>query len=372
MRLNIELTDLYYFDIYLSEVLIEKPANSLRSSGSVTEKSQGYQRLYEVSFKENGKESTFEILIQTTHNEIKPIKIHATKFDSVAEKNRLRKLLLSRIAEAEKKAIEKPMKTFEYEALLATGHYPIKSTIEFGKYKLCPTDERSEKGWLCKLRYSVNAINKDNSLTWATYEAREMAAFLSVIFCKLIQFHKFSDIIEDTESVINYENVERPDLRPVKHPFAGELKIPCDFLELWDNYQSSAPDVRTAFMSSCICFQVAKEISTVWNGIAYTLFVTAIEVIADKVFQGKPVARFKDFICHGIGRSDRDFMDQLGRLYNQRSEVLHNKGIGMGFFPIDGIISFDVVSGSDLWNLEIITNAALIGFLNKPILMKIG
>ena len=350
--------------------MIEKPANSLRSSGSVTEKPQGYQMLYEVSFKENGKESNFEIVIQTTHNEIKPITINATKLDSVTEEKRLRKLLLSRIAEAEKKAIEKPMKTYEYEALLTTGHYPIKSTIEFGKYKISPTEERGEKGWLCKLRYSVDAINKDNSLTWATYEAREIAAFLSVIFCKLIQFHKFSDITEDNESIFNYENVERPDLRPVKHPFAGELKIPYDFLELWDNYQSLTLDVRTAFMSSCICFQVAKEISAIWNGIAYTLFVTAIEVIADKVLKlNKPVARFKDFICHGIGRSDRDFMAQLGRLYSQRSEVLHNKGIGMGFFPMDGIISFDVVSGSDLWKLEILTNAALIGFL-KPIVMK--
>lgn len=129
------------------------------------------------------------------------------------------------------------------------------------------------------------------------------------------------------------------------------------------------PNVSTAFISSCICFQVAKETSAKWNRIAYTLFVTAIEVIVDKVVKGKrPVNRFKDFINHGIGTSDRDFKSQLGRLYNQRSKVLHNKGIGMGFFPLDGIISFDVVSGSDLWKLEIITNATLIGFLKNPTL----
>ena len=48
MQLNIELNDFYYFDIYLREILMEKPANSLRSNGSVTEKPQGYQMLYEV------------------------------------------------------------------------------------------------------------------------------------------------------------------------------------------------------------------------------------------------------------------------------------------------------------------------------------
>jgi hypothetical protein len=117
-------------------------------------------------------------------------------------------------------------------------------------------------------------------------------------------------------------------------------------------------------MSSCICYQIAKVISGTNRGISYTLFVTAIEVISKQVIKRpRPASRFKDFIRQSIGRSDEEFNAQLGRFYRDRSDVLHNVGIGMDFFPIDGIISFHAVSGEDHWRLEIYVNAALIGFL---------
>ncbi len=101
-------------------------------------------------------------------------------------------------------------------------------------------------------------------------------------------------------------------------------------------------------------------------GIAYLLFVTAIEVISKKVIdKARAGTRFKEFICQNIGRSDAEFRNQLGRFYSQRSDVLHTEGVGLGFMPIGGIISFQVVSGTDLWRLEIIVNAALIGFLKN-------
>ena len=53
------------------------------------------------------------------------------------------------------------------------------------------------------------------------------------------------------------------------------------------------------------------------------------------------------------------------RFYYQRSDVLHTEGVGLGFMPIGGIISFQAVSGNELWRLEIYANAALIGFLKN-------
>jgi hypothetical protein len=366
LKLNIEPDDVYYFDIYLRELLGKTPMNSLRSNGSETEKSKGYQLTYEIKFIEDSIETVFEIQLIFTQTEVKPIIINTPKYDSTEVKEALHELLISTINEAERKTIKKPMKKFEIEAHLSTGHYPIKSTIEFGKYRLSPIEERSEKGWLCKLRFQVEAINKQNSHTWATIEAKQIAAFLSVIFCKLIQLHKFSDVTEDLPSVINYDEIDRPDLRPVKHPFSGELMIPRDFLEIWDNFQSCSPKIRDAFISSCMCFQVAKEINVKYSGISYTIFVTAIEIISKQVIKRtRPTARFKEFICDNIGRSDDDFRGQLGRFYSDRSDVLHNVGIGMDFSPIDGIRSYQVVSGKDHWRLEIYVNAALIGFLKR-------
>ena len=102
-------------------------------------------------------------------------------------------------------------------------------------------------------------------------------------------------------------------------------------------------------------------------GIAYLLFVTAIEVISKKVIERtRAGTRFKEFICQSIGRLDDEFRAQLGRFYSQRSNVLHTEGVGLGFMPIGGIISFHAVSGNELWRLEIYTNAALIGFLKNP------
>lgn len=366
LKLNIPIQDLYFFDIYLRELLIKKPATSLGTHGSSTTKPHGYNIKYEVGFKKNDEEIKFEINLQKTKNEIKPISISVKNDVSSKRIEYFKELIVSRIREAERKAIQKPMKKFEYEAQLSTGHYPIKSTIKFGKFTLSPLNERNEKGWLCKLNFTVEAINKRNSETWALFEVREITALLSLIFCKIIQFYKFTEPTAIIENKTNYEEIVRPDLRPVKHPFAGELKIPNDFQELWNNYQSLSPDLRNSFTSSCICFQTAKEMNITQNAIAYTLFVTAIEVISDKVIDSRKTAkRFKLFISENIGKSDSDFMNKLGRFYGQRSTVLHNVGIGMGILTMDGIISFDVVSGSELWELEIITNAALIGWLKN-------
>jgi len=359
--------DLYYFDFYLRELLIQKPANSLRSKGSPIDDSQGYKLTYEVSFQEDGRETKFEISIIATHEKVKPLKIDVIEYGSKKELETFSNIVRSRIKEAIIKTNKKPMKSFEFEALLSTGHYPIKSTVEFGKYTLSPKTERGTEGWLCKLRFQVQAINEDESLTVATIEAKQIAAFLSVIFTKLIRLKEFTEITENESPIINYEEINRPDLRPVKHPFAGELKIPTDFKELWSNLESLPPVILSAFLSSCVCYQVAKQMNITQMGIAYTLFVTAIEVISKQVINRKnPGTRFKVFICKGIGRSDKKFKDKVGRFYGERSNVLHTRGVGLGFMPLHGIRSFDPVSGTDLWRLEIDNNAALIGFLKKP------
>jgi hypothetical protein len=71
-------------------------------------------------------------------------------------------------------------------------------------------------------------------------------------------------------------------------------------------------------------------------------------------------------MCKGIGRSDKEFRDKVGRFYGERSNVLHTRGVGLGFMPLYGIRSYSPVSGTDLWRLEIDMNAALIGFLKNP------
>jgi len=367
LDLNIDPEDLYYFDFYLRELLIQKPANSLRSNGSPLENSKGYKLTYEVSFQEDGKETKFEITIITTREKIKPLQILVIKHDSKRKLKFFEDMIISRIKEAIHKTEKKPMKRFEFEALLSTGRYPIKSTIKFGKYTLSPKNERGTTGWLCKIRFHVNAINKDESHTVATIDSKHIAAFLSVIFTKLIRFQDFSEITENEPPIINYEEIDRPDLRPVKHPFSGELKIPSDFMELWGNLESLPTNIMSAFLSSCVCYQVGKQMNMTQMGIAYTLFVTAIEVISKQVVnRNKPGDRFIEFICKGIGRSDHEFRDRIGRYYGQRSNVLHNSGIGLGFMHIHGIRSFNTVSGTELWRLEIDANAALIGFLKNP------
>ena len=258
MQLNIKPQDLYFFDIYLRELLIAKPVNSLHSKGILTEKPKGIQLIYEVTIKKNGEDIVFEIQLVATQKKIEPLQIRAITFDSIEEKETFSEMLISRITEAERKSKEKPMKKFEFEAHLSTGFYPIRSTVEFGKYRLSPLAERSEIGCMCKLRFPVHAINKDDSLTWATYEAKQIAAFLSLVIGVLVRFQTFSEITQDITPITNFEEIDRPDLRPVKHPFAGELKIPSDFFEIWNNFQSLHPDIRVAFNSSCIWFPNSK------------------------------------------------------------------------------------------------------------------
>lgn len=363
--LGLDIQDLYFFDIYLRDLLIEKPANSLRSHGSRTIDPEGYVLNYEVSFKNKSETIILYIDVPSTKKEILPLSI-STKRPVSEHTEMFQALVVERIKEAEKRAIAKPMKSFEYEAQIATGHYPIKSNVKFGKYTLSPLNLRSEKGWLSKINFQVDAINKINSETWARFEVREVTSFLSLIFCKNIEFYKFTEPTDIKEGNTNYEDIIRPDLRPVKHPFAGELKIPKDFHKLWSNYQNLPLELKNSFTSSCICYQTAKEMNITQNAIAYTLYVTAIEIVSDKVINSKkPSIRFKKFISESLGKTDTKFKNKIGRFYGQRSSVLHNIGIGMGIVAIDGIISFDTVSGSELWELEIIVNAALIGWLDK-------
>ncbi len=276
-------------------------------------------------------------------------------------------LLISRVKVAEKNTKEKPMKTFDYEARLSTLAYPIKSTVEFGKYKLVPVENRSKQGWECKLKFRIESIDKEHSITDATVEAKIIAALLSVIFCKQISLKSFSEITHDPKPVINSEAVERPDLRPVKHPFEGELKIPRDFQELWSNFCSLPQNVQEGFISSCLCFKVAMEMRMTHIPLSYQLFVTAIEVIAREIIGSKvkPAKRFVEFICQNIDPSDKELKKRAQRFYGKRSAILHEKGIGLGYVPSLDIRSFETVPMRDLWELEIFVNAALIGFLKS-------
>ena len=63
--------------MYLRELLIAKPVNSLRSSGTPTEKPKGIQLSYEVTIKKNGKDNVFEIKLLATQKKIEPLQIRA-------------------------------------------------------------------------------------------------------------------------------------------------------------------------------------------------------------------------------------------------------------------------------------------------------
>jgi hypothetical protein len=151
----------------------------------------------------------------------------------------------------------------------------------------------------------------------------------------------------------------------VKHPFAGELKIPDDFTELWNKFYSLPQKVRESFISSCFCFQVAMKMRMTYIPLSYQLFVTAIEVIARENIGSdiKPTKRFVDFICRYIDPSDKELKKRAKRFYGKRSAILHEKGIGLGYIPSFDIQSFETVPMRDLWELEILVNAALIDFL---------
>ena len=105
------------------------------------------------------------------------------------------------------------------------------------------------------------------------------------------------------------------------------------------------------------------EMRTTHPPVSFQLLITAIEVIAGRVIRGGSQKRFVEFICQSLKQSDKEFRDLLKGFYSKRSELVHEKGIGLGFIPTFGIESFGEVPGSALWHLEIIVNAALIGFL---------
>jgi hypothetical protein len=94
MQLNIEPQDLYFFDMYLRELLFAKPVNSLRSNGTPTEKPKGIQLIYEVTIKKNGKDTVIEIKLIATQKNIEPLQIRAIKFDSIEEKETLTEMLI--------------------------------------------------------------------------------------------------------------------------------------------------------------------------------------------------------------------------------------------------------------------------------------
>jgi hypothetical protein len=326
--------------------------------------------MYRVTIIKDAKKIVFRIDLSATSEGINPLNVFIEseplehKF-SENDVEKLLSLLLSRIREAEKKTKEKPLKTFEYEAHLLTSEYLLKSTIEFGKYKLVPVENSTLEGWECKLKFSVEEIDKDYSLTSATIEAKIIAAWLSLIFNIHIHLKSFSEITPDPEPVINLETIERPDLRGVKHSFGGEIKIPHDFIELWNNFYSLPPKTRESFISSILCYQVAMEMRMTHIPLSYQLFVTAVEVMAREVIGSEvgPTKRFIDFICQVLERSDEEFKKRIRGFYKRRSALVHEKGIGLGFVPSFDIRSFQAVPMEEIWDLERIVNATLIGFL---------
>ena len=372
LNLDIDLQDLHYFDSFMNKEIMGYPVNSLRAEGSYDYNKKTYNRTYKVTIKKDEKTISFLIELSVIREKLNPIKISLESkplehnFSENEVKNLLN-VLISRIRAAEKKTKEKPMKSFEYEARLATLVYPIKSTIKFGKYKLVPVETQTKEGWECKLKFDVEAIDKNHSITDATVEARIIAALLSLIFGKQISLKSFSEITPDPKPIINFETVDRPDLRPVKHPFGGELKIPHDFKELWNNFYSLPQKARESFISSCLCFQVAMEMRMTHIPLSYQLFVTAIEVVAREIIGSdvNPTERFVKFICQYLGPSDKELRKRARRFYGKRSAILHEKGIGLGYIPSFDIRSFETIPMRDLWELEIFINAALIGFLKS-------
>lgn len=370
LELDIKPHELHYFDKFLNKEIMEPPVNSLKAGGSYDYNTKTYNRTYKVTIIKDEKTIVFKIELSAISEKIKPLKISIEskpsehRFSEI-EVEKLLKLLISRVKEAEKKTKEKPVKTFEYEARLLTSVYLLKSTIEFGKYKLVPVENPTKAGWECKLKFSVEAIDKDYSLTNATIEAKIVTAWLSLILNIYIHLKSFVEITPDPEPTIHFETVERPDLRPVKHPFGGEIKIPHDFIQLWNKFYSLPPKTRESFISSCLCYQLAMEMRMTHIPLSYQLFVTAIEVIAREAIgsEAKPTKRFIEFICQILNRSEKEFRKRVRLFYSRRSAILHEKGIGLGYIPSFDIRSFQAVPMRELWDLEIIVNATLIGFL---------
>ena len=368
LELDIESQELHYFDTFLSKEIMGPPVDSLRAEGSYDQKTRTYHRTYRVTIIKDAKRIVFRIDLSATSEKIDPLNV---SIESEPSKNKfsendlekLLSLLLSRVREAEKKTKEKPVETFEYEVRLSTSVNPLKSTIEFGQYKLVPVENSTKEGWECKLKFNVEAIDKDYSLTNATIDAKIVAAWLSLIFDLQIHFKSFSEITVDPKPVTNFETIERPDLRPIKHSFGEEIRIPNDFVELWNKFVSLPLEIRESFISSCLCWQVAMEMRATHASIAYQQFVTAVEVIAREFVKGGPSKRFIEFVCRTLNQSDVQFRKKVQRFYGTRSASAHEKGVGLGFIPSFDIRSFEAVPMEELWHLEIIVNATLIGFL---------
>ena len=372
LNLDIDLQDLHYFDSFLEKEIMGDPVNSLRANGSYDNKKKMFNRIYKIKINKDEKTISFLIELTVIKNKLHPIKIsiESKSLNHLFSENEVKNLIdiiTSRIRTAEKKTKEKPMKTYEYEARLSTFEHPIRSTFRFGKYKIVPVERPTQKGWECKLKFSGDSINKRYSITDSTVEAKIIAAFLSLIFCKQISLKSFSELTPDSKPIVNFESVDRPDLRPVKHSTGEELKIPKDFLKLWNKFDSLPQKVQWKFISSCVCFQVAMELRYKHVPLSYQVFVTAIEVMAREIIGSKvgPTERFVKFVCQYCDPSNEKLGKRARRFYGKRSAILHEEGIGIGFIPSFSIRSFDTVPMRDLWELEIIVNATLIGFLES-------
>jgi len=372
IKINLSLSDLPFFDKFLHQELIKSPVESLRVKGQYLEDLKLYERNYEIQVKKGERKVEIQIKLTAKSDKINPLKISikspAPKSElSEKEMHEILDIIVSRIKEAEKSAIKKPMKTYEFEARLSSDIYPLRSTVEFGKYKIVSSEKKDTQGLEFKLKFTEEGIDKDFATTDATIEAKIVAAWLTLIFSINVVFKGFSEITADPKVVTHYETIKRPDLRPIKHSFARELKIPRDFIKLWNNFDSLPPKIKEAFVSSCMCYQVAMELRYTYPALSYQLFVTAIEVIANKTVSFVGVQRrFIEFICINLSKSDKKFRSQLQDCYSLRSSVVHEKGVGLRFIPLFDIRSFELIPAGKLWTLEIIVNAALINFLENP------
>lgn len=317
VKINLSLADLPYFDKFLHQEIMKPPVTSLRASGHYNEDSKLYERNYEIQVEKEERKVGIQIKLSAQSDKINPLKISikssSTKLEfSEKEIQELYDIFSFRIREAEKSAIKKPMKTYEFEARLSSSIYPLRSTIKFGKYKIVPSEKKDTQGWEFKLKFAVEGIDKDFAITDATIEAKIIAAWLTLIFNIIISFKGFSEITSDPKAIKHYETIKRPDFRPVKHPFAGELKIPSDFLKLWKNFDSLPSEIKEDYISSCLCYQVAMELRHTYPALSYQLFVTAVEVISKKAICFAGVQRrFIEFICRSLNKSDKKFKRQL-------------------------------------------------------------
>jgi hypothetical protein len=103
-------------------------------------------------------------------------------------------MLAFRTKQAEENTSKRTQKSFEYEASFVSQANPLKSTVEFGKYKIFPSEKAVEYGFEFKLRFTVKEIDRDFAQTDAIVEAKIIAAWLSLIF-DIIYNSRLSDHI---------------------------------------------------------------------------------------------------------------------------------------------------------------------------------